>query len=290
MKNIFTILLSILSTLNYAQMNNDDFEIWDSTFTATYSSELSAIFGVSDPTGGHVANWSAGSDFGVCRTTDSYSGDYAIILHNWYGYAQEWMTYHDTLSYRPQYLQGYFKYLTGGNNLLAYGTADIALTKLNGTSIDTIATGSFQFDSTNVYTPFQIELNYLSIQNPDSIKVYFQNAYSDCGSDIICNLLYLDKLSLTDISLNLETLNALNRNFTIYPNPFSHSTTIHSTFIMNDAFVEIFNIYGQRVSQIEGVTGQEYALFRDNLPTGQYVIKITQNNKLITTNKILIID
>jgi hypothetical protein len=290
MKPTFAILLSILPYLSFAQIKNDDFELWNTTFTPAYSTELSSIFGVPDPTGGELANWESGSEFGLCRTTDSYSGDYAMILHNWYGYANEWITYHDTLSQRPQYVNGYFKYITGGDNILTAGTAEITLTKFNGISNDTIATGNFQFDSTNVYIPFQIELNYQSVENPDSIKIYFRNADISCGVDIVCNLLYLDKLSLSDTPLNLENITTLNEDWKIYPNPFSHSATLNTIFTMENALIEIYNIYGKKLGQYEKVSGQEFTFYRENMPAGHYFIKITQDHSLMTTHKIVIID
>lgn len=78
--------------------------------------------------------------------------------------------------------------------------------------------------------------------------------------------------------------------FTIYPNPFSHSTTLHTTFNMADASVEVYNVYGQRLRQIAHIEGQTFTLYRDHLSTGQYLIKITQSNGLVRSHKMLIID
>lgn len=131
MKKIILASFLLSVKLTFGQIKNGDFEEWDTTYTAAYSSDLNSIFGVPDPYGGLVTPWVSGSEFGISQTTDSYSGNYALILHNWYNYAKEWITYRDSISYKPQYLQGYFKYITGGVDGLSQGTANIWIFHVN---------------------------------------------------------------------------------------------------------------------------------------------------------------
>ena len=285
----FIIILFLLSTkLTFGQINNSGFEVWDTTFTAAYSADLNSIFGVPNPYGGIVNPWVSGSEFGISQTTDSYSGNYSLILHTWYNYVQEWITYRDSLSYRPQYLQGYFKYITGGVNGLSQGTAKITLTRFNGTSNDTIATGTYQFDSTASFTPFQINLNYISALNPDSIDIYIINGNNNCGPDMICNLLYLDNLTLSNSPLGVENLNLSDGVVTVYPNPFSTQTTLQTDKIFKDAILTVYNSFGQLVKQIKNISGQTITLQRDNLSSGLYFILLIQDSKVITADKLVI--
>jgi len=285
----FILILFLLSTkLTFGQINNSGFEVWDTTFTAAYSPDLNSIFGVPNPYGGLVNHWVSGSEFGISQTTDSYSGNYSLILHTWYNYVQEWITYRDSLSYRPQYLQGYFKYITGGVNGLSQGTAKITLTRFNGTSNDTIATGTYQFDSTASFTPFQINLNYISALNPDSIDIYIINGNNNCGPDMICNLLYLDNLTLSNSPLGVENLNLSDGVVTVYPNPFSTQTTLQTDKIFKDAILTVYNSFGQLVKQIKNISGQTITLQRDNLSSGLYFILLIQDSKVITADKLVI--
>ena len=148
MKKVIFICFLLSAKLAFGQTNGG-FEIWDSVYTALYAPQLDTSFGVPNPMAGALNSWTfdwSGS-FGIFRTTDSYSGNYSLLLSNWYNGSYGNIYYNDTISYRPLYLHGYFKYITGGFNGLAQGTAKVILTRFNGTSNDTIGTGNYLFDS-----------------------------------------------------------------------------------------------------------------------------------------------
>jgi hypothetical protein len=296
MKKIILFLFLLSSKLTFGQIFNGGFEIWDTTYTACYDSDLISLFAVPDPSGGVINRWPAYySPFTTCgtaRTTDSYSGNYALLLYNWYHYDYGQITYLDSISSRPHYLQGYFKYITGGATRLSQGTAIITLTRFNGTSNDTIASGTYQFDSTVTYTPFQINLNYTSALNPDSIYIYIKSGNDNCGSGspMICNLLYLDDITLSNSPLGIEGENVSNNDITVYPNPFSSVTTLQTETFLKDATLSVYNSSGQTVKQINNISGQTITLHRDNLSGGLYFIQLKQSNKIIKVEKIIITD
>lgn len=76
----------------------------------------------------------------------------------------------------------------------------------------------------------------------------------------------------------------------IYPNPFSTQTTLQTGNIFNDATLTVYNCFGQTLKQIKSISGQTITLHRDNLPSGLYFIQLTQHNKVITTDKLVIMD
>lgn len=76
--------------------------------------------------------------------------------------------------------------------------------------------------------------------------------------------------------------------FLIYPNPFSEVTTLKTDIFLNDATLRVYNSLGQTVKQINNISGQTITLHRENLPGGLYSIQLIQDNKIITTNKLLI--
>ena len=76
----------------------------------------------------------------------------------------------------------------------------------------------------------------------------------------------------------------------IYPNPFSKQTTLNTEIFFKDASLTVYNSFGQQVKQIKNISGQAITLFRDNLPGGLYFLRLTQNNKIFITKKLIITD
>lgn len=85
-----------------------------------------------------------------------------------------------------------------------------------------------------------------------------------------------------------ETANKTN--FSVIPNPFISSTTIQTIGNLKNATLTIYNSYGQTLKQVKNISGQTVFLSRDNLPSGLYFIRLTEENKIIAVEKILITD
>ena len=79
-------------------------------------------------------------------------------------------------------------------------------------------------------------------------------------------------------------------NILIYPNPFKTSAILHSDRFLSDASIQVYNLYGQLVKQMDGVSGQTITLQRDNLKNGMYLIRIIQNGIIVMEDKLFIID
>jgi ELWxxDGT repeat protein len=75
----------------------------------------------------------------------------------------------------------------------------------------------------------------------------------------------------------------------IFPNPFSSSTTLQTDKTFNDATLTIYNFHGQTIKQIDNLSGQTIMFHRDNLPSGLYFLRLTQDNK-VTAGKLVITD
>jgi hypothetical protein len=85
-----------------------------------------------------------------------------------------------------------------------------------------------------------------------------------------------------------ETANKTN--FSVIPNPFISSTTIQTIGNLKNATLTIYNSYGQTLKQVKNISGQTVFLSRDNLPSGLYFIRLTEENKIIAVEKIVITD
>jgi hypothetical protein len=76
----------------------------------------------------------------------------------------------------------------------------------------------------------------------------------------------------------------------ISPNPMIAQTTLFVDKIMQSATVTVYNVFGQQVKQINNVYGHMVTLFRDDLPSGFYSVTLTQGQRIIATEKLVIMD
>ena len=76
----------------------------------------------------------------------------------------------------------------------------------------------------------------------------------------------------------------------VFPNPFSTQTTLELPCFSGNVDLNIYNSLGQVVKQISNISGQTIILHRDKLPSGIYFLRLSQNNKIITTDKLIITD
>ena len=91
----------------------------------------------------------------------------------------------------------------------------------------------------------------------------------------------------TSLSTNEYSTNPL---FSVFPNPFISSTTIQTNGSLKNATLTICNAFGQTVKQQNNISGHIVTLTRDNLPSGLYSIRLTEENKIIAVEKIVITD
>jgi agmatine deiminase len=76
----------------------------------------------------------------------------------------------------------------------------------------------------------------------------------------------------------------------VFPNPFSSQTTLQIDVPLHNATVILENCFGQTAIQIKNISVQTVTLSRDNLPSGLYFVRLTQDNKVIATTKLVIMD
>jgi uncharacterized delta-60 repeat protein len=162
----------------------------------------------------------------------------------------------------------------------AYNEFGLVRYNING-SLDTI------FDSDGMVTTaigtLQDDARAIAIQSDGKIVVA---GYSRVGSTFVFALARYNNT----IPVGINETDNLTIEIKIYPNPFSSSTTIQTDKILDNAILSIYNIYGQQVKQLNNLSGQTIILYRDNLSSGVYFIQLTQENKIVLTNKLVIAD
>jgi Secretion system C-terminal sorting domain len=77
---------------------------------------------------------------------------------------------------------------------------------------------------------------------------------------------------------------------TISPNPFSRQAALQAATPLKNASLAVYNSVGQTVRRMDNLAGQTISFHRDNLPSGLYFILLMQDDKVIATDKLVIID
>lgn len=110
----------------------------------------------------------------------------------------------------------------------------------------------------------------------DSSVTYF---VSDYNSSVGCEL----------ITNGISGISSTGK-LSVIPNPFNSWTRLLFTSNVTNAELTIFNSSGQQVKHLEGISGRELTLFRDELPAGIYFLMLIQDNIIIASGKFIIID
>ncbi|CAN5566658.1 hypothetical protein BH11BAC2_BH11BAC2_04280 [soil metagenome] len=76
----------------------------------------------------------------------------------------------------------------------------------------------------------------------------------------------------------------------IIPNPFSTQTVFYTANGFQNTKLTVYNYFGQKVKEMIKNSGQTITFSRDDLPSGIYFVQITQDNKIVTLEKIVITD
>jgi hypothetical protein len=116
----------------------------------------------------------------------------------------------------------------------------------------------------------------------ESHHVYSYHIYVD---QILVNVYYTPLFSNNNSEFSLT-------NLAFYPNPFSSLTTLklNSDRYLTHASVTLYNSIGQQVNQINNISGQEIILHRNGLPAGLYTARLIENDKVVASERLLIVD
>ncbi len=84
--------------------------------------------------------------------------------------------------------------------------------------------------------------------------------------------------------------NSISNSSSVFPNPFSSQATLQSDYFFKNATLIVYNTFGQTVKELKNISGQTVFLSRDHIASGLYFVKLTQDSKVITVDKLVIID
>jgi len=97
-----------------------------------------------------------------------------------------------------------------------------------------------------------------------------------------------DDITISEDPLSIHHLNNLENGINIFPNPSVGSLTITSDSEFKNACISLFNMQGQKLNEFRNVNATSFQIPKMELPSGVYFIKITENNMLIATKKLVL--
>lgn len=118
--------------------------------------------------------------------------------------------------------------------------------------------------------------------------------YNVCGAPSICpNFIQCLGVNLPVRFISCAT--GIDENFQnaavrINPNPFSSQTILQSDKAFENASLTLYNAHGQVVKQMSNLVGETIILERNNLPAGLYFVQMSQDGKVVLTDKLVITD
>ncbi|MBA3827335.1 MAG: T9SS type A sorting domain-containing protein [Taibaiella sp.] len=226
---------------------------------------------------------------GVSKTTDHYSGNYAIMLQTQSsgsnGGAAQVTTGRMSNNNGPQgglpytkmtdTLTGYYKYTTSGTDS---GQIFVNLSK----SGNPVGGNIYHCVATTAWTYFQIPFS-ASI-TPDSIRVDLIS--SSWTSAVTGSTLYVDKMQLKSQPLSINHVTSAAGNVSTYPNPVDGVLHINTgNYFMGNIALRLFDINGKVVLQKNyNADNPDIAIPVSQFAKGIYFYEL-RNNDLIIRDK-----
>jgi hypothetical protein len=262
MKNIITLLLIIAVCYNVKaqQVPNGDFESGADTLSAK---------------DWHTINELTGIFFPFTRTSDAYSGDYAVKLETLeiFNTKVPGIATLANLSignvsgsihfpYKPDKLTGMYKH----PNDMDASLIRVYFLKNQEDRVDTIGVGSFVPEGNiNEYEKFEVNIAYNSTSSvPDSMNIIL---ISD--SDVPNSTLYIDKLEFIYSSNSVDHIN--DNSIVIYPNPVYSSLSVNIDGLIGKKYI-ILNLFGEIL--LSGGLNDSNSINVSGIPTGLYFLVI----------------
>jgi PKD repeat protein len=171
--------------------------------------------------------------------------------------------------------QAEYSYINNGNlySFTNSSTADDSIASVYWDLGD--GTMSNVYNPSHIYT-YPYPINYI-------ICLYIQTS-NGCQSSI-CDTIMVSPSGINEYENN--------KSLTVSPNPFSTQTILQTDKIVKRAALVVYDVYGKQVRHISPVTigdGQTITLQRESLPSGLYFIRLIQDNKTLSVNKLIITD
>ncbi len=199
----------------------------------------------------------------------------------------DWITLQPTSGFpfsgRPQSLNGQWQYMASGAD---QGFIGVALTQWNNTTMirDTVAFAYSPLTGMSMmWANFSIPLTYLTGGDPDSCIIALSASCANGTAAAANSYLYVDDLSFAGVVAGINEIGM--SAITISPNPASDVLAVDLSSINEKVTsIEIFNIEGRLMKSENPVSSKNITIVIDDLPKGNYVLKISTSTGRTTRN------
>ncbi len=183
---------------------------------------------------------------------------------------------------RHQKLTGWYQYApSGGDNWSIL----VGLFKWNGTSRDTIAFGALSSTaSVATYTNFEVNLNYLSPADPDTVLITIYSGPTALNAAHMGTTLLIDSLSFSGVVSGVNDISNLVRSLRVFPVPAANDLTVSLELSKNmETKFEITDLQGKRILVHEMISGED-KIDISLLSNGNYLYNLLdkKSNKLFS--------
>ena len=237
-----------------------------------------------------TTNWS--TYIGSARTNSfSNSGNYSMLCHNWYSYAEghcvngtvqtpnsQWLKDGGTpFVQKPAYIEGYYKYDTTNTvSIDDSAVVEVYFKKYNNSlqTYDTVAFGVKYLPATDPAEGFvNFQVNIIDLMpgiNPDSIVIRLSSSINGmCDASMECLDFYVDDL-LAGFPLGIKSPIFTN-NASTWPNPVEDNLNVLLNQ-NNNAIATVIDMHGKEILSIN--IGSEHKLDLSCLKSGKYLINL----------------
>lgn len=189
------------------------------------------------------------------------------------------------LAQRPANLNFYYKKNTVGNDTCGF---EVIITKWNSTTHtrDTLMDQTRYMNTAANWTMYSFPLTYAFNEYPDTMLIA-GGIYGNNGAYHIGTLFTVDDFTFSgNVPIGIEEHSKL-MEAVVYPNPFSETARIelHSRQLENGTF-ELFDVLGNKVRGMDGLTGTGLTIDREGLPAGIYFYQLVDAGKMIAAGKL----
>ncbi|WP_116790629.1 T9SS type A sorting domain-containing protein [Flavobacterium psychrotrophum] len=281
-RKLLTLLLMTVAWAGNAQLQNLDFELWDTPISEDQMLNLPSGWWWSSGLASQVGGY-----FMYPPVTDAQNNSYALKLSVWYTYVKDVAIQSAPIHSRPASLSGYYKYtdnvLTNGMDFIDdVAQVSIYLTKWNDvvSKNDTIGQGVVDLDASQSYKRFYVPIQYYSDETPDTVKVILDPSKVKRTVDFeyfapglgISSYFTVDNLELRESSLS----NPVNKgdDISIYPNPVQDMLNIAGF----TGTVSVFDTMGKKAISDQNVLSGK-TLPVAHLSKGIYYVQLQDETK-----------
>ncbi|QTD36592.1 fibronectin type III domain-containing protein [Polaribacter batillariae] len=106
-------------------------------------------------------------------------------------------------------------------------------------------------------------------QMPGSTGDYFIVMFTDDSYIEVSNRVYFE---VVDSTLSNQEFEDARKNVIAFPNPLEHEMTVKSKYPISR--IELYDLAGKKVYQVSNLNKKQFKLFKNNLPSGTYILKV----------------